>query len=354
TFLDDTWLLLLISSFIGIIFVGIVITTWMLRCRLYRQPEELGQQPNDDASQCSGRSNKNSTLSTSTATSSVHTTTTSGSGCSGRHHFAATMPRLHEAVLAYPCPIATGFATHQNHNNNPQNLQQTQQDDPRLMWATLTPRGTTRHYLEEHTIESWVLWLNRALLNLRKYNEPPIPTPVLNRPRIEKAFDNTAFVDYEEPLPTRNEYYQLDNVHEPCDPIFSVQGLYGLAGRFGAGGTLQRPRLEISQRFILVKNAGSHIVKKEIFESHNCGDPTKDSVIDKDLKVVSQSQWNPEKSQQRCCNFHFFESSLLSSQFTISNIKVEFLNDLYLPERHSFDTSSSLDIFINLSIWKLI
>lgn len=26
--------------------------------------------------------------------------------------------------------------------------------DSRVMWATLTPRGTTRHYLEEHTYET--------------------------------------------------------------------------------------------------------------------------------------------------------------------------------------------------------
>ena len=52
-------------------------------------------------------------------------------------------PRIHqnEAVL-YPCAAApTGI--------HPDNIQ-----DSRLMWATLTPRGTTRHYLEEHTYET--------------------------------------------------------------------------------------------------------------------------------------------------------------------------------------------------------
>lgn len=50
------------------------------------------------------------------------------------------------------------------------------------------------------------------------YNEPPAPSPILNRPKDEKAFDNTAFVDYEEPLSLKNEYYQLEDVLEPCDP----------------------------------------------------------------------------------------------------------------------------------------
>lgn len=36
-----------------------------------------------------------------------------------------------------------------------------------------------------------------------------------HRPKDDKAFDNTAFVDYEEPLSVKSEYYQLDDVLEP-------------------------------------------------------------------------------------------------------------------------------------------
>lgn len=36
-----------------------------------------------------------------------------------------------------------------------------------------------------------------------------------NRPKDDKAFDNTAFVDYEEPLSVKTEYYQLNDVLEP-------------------------------------------------------------------------------------------------------------------------------------------
>lgn len=36
-----------------------------------------------------------------------------------------------------------------------------------------------------------------------------------NRPKDDKAFDNTAFVDYEEPLSIKTEYYQLNDVLEP-------------------------------------------------------------------------------------------------------------------------------------------
>lgn len=47
------------------------------------------------------------------------------------------------------------------------------------------------------------------------YADPPAISPVHNRPKDEKAFDNTAFVDYEEPLSIKTEYYQLNDVLEP-------------------------------------------------------------------------------------------------------------------------------------------
>lgn len=55
--------------------------------------------------------------------------------------------------------------------------------------------------------------------DLQTYHDPPVPSPmVVNRTsKDEKAFDNTAFVDYEDPMSMKNEYYQLEDVLEPCD-----------------------------------------------------------------------------------------------------------------------------------------
>ena len=41
--------------------------------------------------------------------------------------------------------------------------------DSRVMWATLTPRGTTRHYLEEHTYET----IGNAPFHKRTYTTTP-------------------------------------------------------------------------------------------------------------------------------------------------------------------------------------
>lgn len=43
--------------------------------------------------------------------------------------------RLQNEAVLYPCTTET-------------------MQDSRVMWATLTPRGTTRHFLEEHTYET--------------------------------------------------------------------------------------------------------------------------------------------------------------------------------------------------------
>ncbi|XP_011705897.1 PREDICTED: uncharacterized protein LOC105461107, partial [Wasmannia auropunctata] len=56
------------------------------------------------------------------------------------------------------------------------------------------------------------------------YADPPAITPVQNRPKDDKAFDNTAFVDYEEPLSIKTEYYQLNDVLEPNESgILTIQ-----------------------------------------------------------------------------------------------------------------------------------
>lgn len=50
------------------------------------------------------------------------------------------------------------------------------------------------------------------------YADPPVTTPIQNRLKDDKAFDNTAFVDYEEPSLIKTDYYQLNDVLESNDP----------------------------------------------------------------------------------------------------------------------------------------
>ncbi|XP_015190663.1 PREDICTED: uncharacterized protein LOC107074104 isoform X1 [Polistes dominula] len=179
TVFDDTWLLVLISSCIGVILIGALLATLFLKCKL-------------------NRSGKNGVISMPNATTGMQTK-------NGRIQ--------NEAVL-YPCAADT-------------------MQDSRVMWATLTPRGTTRHYLEEHTYETigGGQFHKRACsttptehVKLKTYADPPVTTPVCVRPKDDKAFDNTAFVDYEEPLSVKTEYYQLNDVLEPNDSgILTIQ-----------------------------------------------------------------------------------------------------------------------------------
>lgn len=59
--------------------------------------------------------------------------------------------RMHNEAVLYPCAT--------------DNIQ-----DSRVMWATLTPRGTTRHYLEEHTYET----IGNGSTHKRAYSSGPI------------------------------------------------------------------------------------------------------------------------------------------------------------------------------------
>ncbi|XP_017885766.1 uncharacterized protein LOC108628390 isoform X2 [Ceratina calcarata] len=164
TVFDDTWLLVLISSCVGVIFVGIVLATLLLKCKF-------------------NRSCKNGTISVPCAGAAIQT--------------------KNEAVR-YPCAADS--------------LQ-----DSRVMWAALTPRGTTRHYLEEHTYETIGASNKRAPPTEHTYADPPVASsPIQNRllKEDDKAFDNTAFVDYEEPslLIRSTDCYQLNDVPDLNDP----------------------------------------------------------------------------------------------------------------------------------------
>ncbi|XP_016912134.2 uncharacterized protein LOC107997801 isoform X1 [Apis cerana] len=173
TVFDDTWLLVLISSCIGVIFIGIVLATLLLKCKF-------------------NKSGKSGVISIPNATSGIQ----------------AKNGRIQNEAVLYPCGTDT-------------------MQDSRVMWATLTPRGTTRHYLEEHTYETigGGQFHKRACsttptehVKLKTYADPPVTTPIQNRLKDDKAFDNTAFVDYEEPSLIKTDYYQLNDVLESNDP----------------------------------------------------------------------------------------------------------------------------------------
>ncbi|XP_020278420.1 uncharacterized protein LOC109852047 isoform X3 [Pseudomyrmex gracilis] len=179
TVFDDTWLLVLIMSCISVIVIGILLVTLLLKCKF-------------------NRNGKSGVISMPNTASGIQTKN----------------GRLQNEAVLYPCAADT-------------------MQDSRVMWATLTPRGTTRHYLEEHTYETigGGQFHKRACtttptehVKLKTYADPPAVSPVHNRPKDEKAFDNTAFVDYEEPLSIKTEYYQLNDVLEPNESgILTIQ-----------------------------------------------------------------------------------------------------------------------------------
>ncbi|XP_066594421.1 uncharacterized protein [Prorops nasuta] len=193
TVFDDTWLLVLISSCVGVILIGIILATLLLKCKF-------------------NRGGKSSVISMPGTNNGVQ---------------SKNVRVQNEAVL-YPCT-----------NDSMQ--------DSRVMWATLTPRGTTRHYLEEHTYETIGTgqFHKRSCsttptehVKLKTYADPPVATPVHNRPRDDKAFDNTAFVDYEEPLSVKSSYYESTDTLEANDSgILTLQR-----------GTLNRPRVSSPTR----------------------------------------------------------------------------------------------------------
>ncbi|XP_012139665.1 uncharacterized protein LOC100878279 isoform X1 [Megachile rotundata] len=171
TVFDDTWLLVLISSCVGVIFIGIILATLFLKCKF-------------------NRSGKSSVISIPNVTSGIQT----------------KMGRIQNEAVLYPCTTDA-------------------MQDSRVMWATLTPRGTTRHYLEEHTYETigagqfhkrTCSTTPTEHVKLKTYADPPVTLPIQSQLKDDEAFDNTAFVDYEEPL-TKSDYYQLNDTWESND-----------------------------------------------------------------------------------------------------------------------------------------
>lgn len=124
-----------------------------------------------------------------------------------------------EAVL-YPCPQSGGAVT----------------PDSRVLWAALTPRGTTHHFAAEppiyhqphhyhHSVPQYGSTLQHQARSL-----PPIPTsPVHPPPQVSPyhvtqitqqqpdalpvSFDNSGFIDSDDPTPAV-ESYQLSELIE--------------------------------------------------------------------------------------------------------------------------------------------
>ncbi|CAG2055609.1 unnamed protein product [Timema podura] len=145
--MDDTWLLVLVSSCVGVLLLGALLALFLLKCRVYVQHRTCVSEQN---------------------------------GKSGALQLdAAALARVKscEAVL-YPAPSHPAPGP-----------------DSRVLWAALTPRGTTHHYTAEPSPRSRPL--------------PPCPPPS----EQAASFDNSAFVDSDDPTPLL-ESYQLNDMIE--------------------------------------------------------------------------------------------------------------------------------------------
>lgn len=124
-----------------------------------------------------------------------------------------------EAVL-YPCPSSGGAVT----------------PDSRVLWAALTPRGTTHHFTAEPPVyhqphhHHHSVPLYGSTLQHQARSLPPIPTSPQNPPAqvspyqimqitqqlsdvLPVSFDNSAFIDSDDPTPVV-ESYQLSELVE--------------------------------------------------------------------------------------------------------------------------------------------
>ncbi|PSN43270.1 hypothetical protein C0J52_11462 [Blattella germanica] len=129
-----------------------------------------------------------------------------------------------EAVL-YPCPSSGGALT----------------PDSRVLWAALTPRGTTQHFTTEppaavlHLHHQHHPPLYGATLQHRSLPPipttspqhptppPPMPPPThqgMPPPHLPVSFDNSGFVDSDDPTPVV-ESYQLSDLIESTPSVGS-------------------------------------------------------------------------------------------------------------------------------------
>lgn len=180
--MDDTWLLVLIASSVGVLLLGALLALFLLKCRVERSGKGSLQLDGSTLSKAKGVK-----------------------GC--------------EAVL-YPCPSSGGAVT----------------PDSRVLWAALTPRGTTHHFTAEppiyhqpyhhhHSVPQYGSTLQHQARSL-----PPIPTSPQHPPSqispyqitqithqlpdtLPVSFDNSGFIDSDDPTPVV-ESYQLSELVE--------------------------------------------------------------------------------------------------------------------------------------------
>ncbi|XP_069702623.1 uncharacterized protein [Periplaneta americana] len=173
--MDDTWLLVLIASCVGVLLLGALLALFLLKCRVERSGKGSLQLDGSTLSKAKGVK-----------------------GC--------------EAVL-YPCPSSGGAVT----------------PDSRVLWAALTPRGTTQHFTAEPPIYHHSMPQYGSTLQHQTRSLPPIPTSPQNPPpqispyqvtqitqlpdALPVSFDNSGFVDSDDPTPVV-ESYQLSELME--------------------------------------------------------------------------------------------------------------------------------------------
>nr|CAD7266265.1 unnamed protein product [Timema shepardi] len=186
--MDDTWLLVLVSSCVGVLLLGALLALFLLKCRVYVQHRTCSPTiiyTRLGSCVLKAREARMGIGVTGVALWSLAVTGQLGqkreqNGKSGALQLdAAALARVKscEAVL-YPAPSHPAPGP-----------------DSRVLWAALTPRGTTHHYTTEPSPRSRPL--------------PPCPPPS----EQAASFDNSAFVDSDDPTPLL-ESYQLNDMLE--------------------------------------------------------------------------------------------------------------------------------------------
>ncbi|CAH1114380.1 unnamed protein product [Psylliodes chrysocephalus] len=178
--IGDTWLLVLVASSIGVLLLGALLAMFLLKCR------EMNMFGGNDCS--SHRQMKNHP---------------EPRECSG-------VPSLNGTKMVHPSDTVLYHGS---------NLQ-----DNRMVWATLTPRGT-QHFISENYPPDLIDYGDGEDHYETIDNVGAVP-PVPPYPKaLEKSsFDNSGFLDYEYEDPTPLiESYQLNNI-EPESSHYQMIG----------------------------------------------------------------------------------------------------------------------------------
>lgn len=199
--MDDTWVFVLISSCVGVLLLGALLAMVLIKCR-------------DSFNYSYHDSNlKHPPL----------------SGLSDPHHLGTTgKSGFLPGTILYP----TNHHHHHHHNHSGNGHLTT--PDNRSLWATLTPHGTTQHFIsdsaycnsEDHyeVIDYGRKHEQYFPSNQLQQNDSRQNTIVKNK----NSFENSGFVDYdyEDPTPLMESYNHFDDMdsgyQEPQEVIGSL------------------------------------------------------------------------------------------------------------------------------------